>query len=130
MATLNINSSVKRKRANLKMAVTRKQGTPNFPKEKHWYPLICTPACVHQGSKKYPFFRKIGRALFSCNYCLKIHPFPWLSTNFVSWANMRVIHDFLFLWIDKADRKCSNCHHFLYGNSFEIVIRLVYFGCF
>ena len=129
MATLNINSSVKRKRANLKMAVTRKQGTPNFPKKKHWYPLIRTPACVHQGVRNIPFFGKFDVLCFLVT-CFKIDPFPWLPINFVCWANVRVIHDFWFLWIDKADKKCSNCHHFLYRNSFEIVIRLVYFGCF
>ena len=47
---------------NLKKEVTRKQSSPNFPKNKHFLPPdINTDLCV-SGCKKRSFFRKIWRA--------------------------------------------------------------------
>ena len=45
--------------------MTRKQSTPNFPKNEHFLPLTCAYVCVSEG-KKCSFFWKIWRALFSC----------------------------------------------------------------
>ena len=53
-----IRGCVKDKRANLKTKVTRKQSTPNFPKNEHY-----TYVCV-SGGKKCLFFKKIGVLCF------------------------------------------------------------------
>ena len=52
------------KRANLKTEVTRKQSTPNFPKNKHFLPPDThTYVCVSPG-KKCSFFGKFGVLCF------------------------------------------------------------------
>ena len=53
------------KKANLKMCVSRKQSTPNFPKNEHFLPPD-THTCV---GKKYLFFGKFG-VLWDSPFCL------------------------------------------------------------
>ena len=53
-------SSVIRQRANLKTGVSRKQSTPNFPKNEHFLPPDThTYVCV-SGGKKCLFLEKFG----------------------------------------------------------------------
>ena len=50
--------------ANLKTGVSRKQSTPNFPKNEHFLPLDThTYVCV-SGGKKCSFFGKFGALCF------------------------------------------------------------------
>ena len=64
------NNKLQLKAQFLKTGVTRKQSTPNFPKSEH---IQHTCAHLH--------FRKIWRALFSCNTHFEIRPFVLLPTN-------------------------------------------------
>ena len=66
--------------------VTRKQRTPNFPKNEHVLPSDThTPSdthmrvCVSQG-KKWSFFRKFGMLCFLVTPVSEIRPFALLST--------------------------------------------------
>ena len=60
--------------------VTRTQSTPNFPKNEHFSsPDTQTYVCV-SGGKKMFVFRKIWRALFSCNTRFEIRSFALLPT--------------------------------------------------
>ena len=45
---LNLIMNVNHIRANLKTGASRKQSTPNFPENKHSYPLKCTHTCAYQ----------------------------------------------------------------------------------
>ena len=58
------------------MGVTRKAKHAKFP-EKRAYHLYVSLS----GGKKCSFFRKIWRALFSCNTRFKIHRFSLLTTS-------------------------------------------------
>ena len=50
--------------ANIETAITRKESTPNFPKNEHFLsPDMHTYVCV-SGGKKCLFFRKIGVLCF------------------------------------------------------------------
>ena len=71
--------NTKAKNANLKTEVTRKQSTPNFQKNEHFYPLIRTRACAYQGVRNAAF-RKIWRALFSYYHGFEIRLFALLPT--------------------------------------------------
>ena len=74
------------KKTNLKTGVTIKQSTLectlNFPKNEHFEPLD-THRLVRVRIRKVRnvSFRKIWRALFSCNTRFQIHPFALLPTN-------------------------------------------------
>ena len=59
------------------MEVTRKQNTPNFPKNDHFLSPIRTPTWA-LGSRKHSFFLEIWRALFSCYLRFEICPSPLL----------------------------------------------------
>ena len=68
--------------ANLKTAATRKQIGPNFPKNEYLLPPDThTCVCVSEGKKMF-VFRKIWRALFSCNTRFEIRHFALLPTDF------------------------------------------------
>ena len=67
---------VRQKGESQKMKVTRKESTPNFPKNEHFLsPDTHTYVCV-SGSKKCLFFRK----LFSCYLCFENRLFVLLTT--------------------------------------------------
>ena len=57
----------------------RKQNAPNFPKNKHFSPPD-THTRVRMRGKEILVFRKIWRALFSCNTRFRIRPFALLPT--------------------------------------------------
>ena len=54
-----------------------------FQEENISYPLIRTRACGYQGLEMF-VFRKIWRALYSCNTRFEILPFPLLPTTHLS----------------------------------------------
>ena len=56
-------------RANLRTGVSRKQSTPNFPKNEHFLPLIRTRTCAYQGVRNVSFLENLA-----CFNFLK-HPF-------------------------------------------------------
>ena len=60
-------SSVKGKRANLKTGVSRKQSTPNFPKNEHFLP----PDTHISRAKKYSFFAKFDKLCYRRNTRVK-----------------------------------------------------------
>ena len=61
------------------MEVTRKQSTPNFPKNEHFLSPD-THTCVLEG-KKCSFFWEIWRTLFSCYLRFEIRLFALMPTN-------------------------------------------------
>ena len=64
VVVLSLNSLIISKRANLKTVVSRKQSTPNFPKNEHFLPPDThTYVCV-SGGKKCSFFGKFGVLCF------------------------------------------------------------------
>ena len=68
---------------NLKTGVSRKQSTPNFPKNKHFLPPdTYTYKCV-SGGKKCSFFEKFGVLSFSWNTSFEIRPITLLPTIFL-----------------------------------------------
>ena len=66
------------RRPNLETSVSRKQSTPNFPKNDHFLPTDSTPTCAYQRVRFV--FRKIWRGLFSWNTDFEIRPFTLLRT--------------------------------------------------
>ena len=44
------------------------------------------------GGKKYSFFRKTWRALFSCNTCFEIRPFALLPTIYAVYCRLIFYH--------------------------------------
>ena len=61
---------------NLKSGVTRKQSTPNFPKNKHFLPTDThAHACVSEG--KNVFFRKFGVLCFLVTPILRFALLPY-----------------------------------------------------
>ena len=52
------------RRANLETSVSRKESTPNFPKNDYFLPTDSTPTCAYQGVRRFVFW-KIWRGLFS-----------------------------------------------------------------
>ena len=71
----------KAKMMNLKTGVSRKQSTPNFPKNEHFLPPDTHMYVWVSGSKKCWFFLKIWRALFSWNTRFEIQRFALLPTS-------------------------------------------------
>ena len=59
-----VNASVIRQKGDLKTVASRKQNTPNFPKNEHFLtPNMHTYVCVSRG-KKCSFFRKFDMLCF------------------------------------------------------------------
>ena len=81
-------SNLKRQKGNLKAGVSRKQSTPNFPKNGHFLPLKRTRTYVcKSGGKKCTFFGKFDMicfletsvlifALLPC-YRQNVHEYLW-----------------------------------------------------
>ena len=67
-------TSSRRRRMNNQTEVTRKQSTPNFPKNEHFLPPIRTRMCTCQGVRKLLSY-KIWLVLFFGNHLFVIHPF-------------------------------------------------------
>ena len=65
---------------NLKMAVRRKQSTPNFPKNDYFLPSHPQTCVCLSGGTKCLFFGKFG--VLSCNNHFQICRFALLPTNF------------------------------------------------
>ena len=61
------------RRANPETSVSRKQSTPNFPKNDYFLPTDSTPTCAYQGVRKIRFSENLA-----CFVFLK-HPF-WDSS--------------------------------------------------
>ena len=57
------------RRANLETSVSRKESTPNFPKNDYFLPTDSTPTCAYQGVRKIRFLENLAWFVF-----LK-HPF-------------------------------------------------------
>ena len=76
------NSSVISKRTNLKTGVSRKQSTPNFPKNKHFLPTYThTYVCVSGGKKcSGSFSENLGCFVF-LNTRFEVRPISLLPTN-------------------------------------------------
>ena len=64
---IRINSSVIRQKVNLKTGVSRKQSTPNFPKNEHFLPPDTHMYVCVSGSKKCSFYGKFGVLFFFKN---------------------------------------------------------------
>ena len=72
--------------------------------------MIRTCACAYQGGKKCSFFyRKIWRALFSCNTRFEICPFALRTTT-------------LFEFLDPGENSCKIKYH---DNAKEMAEKLV-----
>ena len=61
------------------MEVTKKQSTPNFPKNEHFLPADMHTYVCASGGKKCSYFGKLG---VLCFLVFKICPFALLPTNF------------------------------------------------
>ena len=64
------------------MKLTRKQTTPNFPKNEHFFSTDTHMRLCVSGGKKCSLFRKIWRGLFSCYLRFEIRLFDLLMTNY------------------------------------------------
>ena len=71
------------KRTNLKTGVSRKQSTPNFPKNEHFLPPDThTYVCV-SGGKKCSFFGKFGVLCFLETLALRFALLPYYQRYYV-----------------------------------------------
>ena len=83
--TIFAKTSIRRqygKRANTKTRVARQDSSPNILKNEYFLPSHThTHVRISGGKKCLGFFRKIWRALFSCNTRFEIHLFVLLPTH-------------------------------------------------
>ena len=68
----------------MSMEVTRKQCTPNFPKNKNFLPPDNAHKCACGGVKMF-VFQKIWGAFFSCYLCFWDTPFRLITDNLSNW---------------------------------------------
>ena len=63
------------------MVVSRKQSTPNFPKNKHFFPLDTHTCVCVSGGKKCSFFGKFGRLCLLETPVLRFALLPYYRRN-------------------------------------------------
>ena len=73
------------KRANLKTGVSRKQSTPNFPKNKHFLPPD-TDTCAYQGVRHVRFVVFLKHPFWDSPFCLITDKLIW-SLLLLSWSS-------------------------------------------
>ena len=105
-------------KANLKMGVSRKQSTRNFPKNEYFLPLDTHTYVRVSGGKKYSFFGKLGMLYFLETSVLRFALLPnyrqfqftssmlnWklLQFRWCNWWQLRiVINQFVFFMHELA----------------------------
>ena len=85
-----ISSVISRKRTNLKTGVSRKQSTPIFPKNEHFFRLVSF-ICSFSGNMACFVFLK--NPLWDLPFCLITDDFTYFESN-GSWSQENCIHLF------------------------------------
>ena len=92
---ISIEASYEKSQRQWLCLKTRKQNTPNFPKNKHFLPPETPTYVCISGNKKCSFFRKFGELCF-----LENRPFALSPT--IGWVSVRYFNLLKLSMSDKA----------------------------